>query len=96
MERFELTGSGISDGQDPQRLLQLAKQFGLRNPRVAFHMGMSNQPQTIRFTAADWHAADKLADQIRSAIYPENTAGHLCPMIRAYPVKTALTESTKT
>lgn len=87
MQRFELTGSGISNGQNPVRLLQLAKIHGLRNPRKAYHMGLSNQPYTIRFSAPDWQAANALADKIRTSIYPENAEGRLCPMIRAYPVK---------
>ncbi len=86
-QRFELTGSGISDGQDSARLLSLAKAAGAIRPRKAFHMGLSNQPDTIRFSAPDWQTADAIADSIRGAIYPEFMAGGLCPMIRAYPVK---------
>lgn len=87
MERFELTGTGIGDGQNPEKLLAAAKKHGLRNPRLAYHLGMSNQPQTIRFSAESWEAADKLADLVRTEFYPENAEGRLCPMIRAYPVK---------
>jgi len=87
MERFELTGSGISDGQNPEKLLAAAKKCGLHNPRLAYHFGWSNQPKTIRFSAESWEAADKVADLVRTEFYPENAEGRLCPMIRAYPVK---------
>ena len=87
MQRFELTGSGISDSQDETELLKAAKAAGLANPRLAYHLGLSNQPKTIRFSAADWNEADKKADLVRTHFYPENAEGRLCPMIRAYPVK---------
>ena len=86
MERFELTGSGISDSPPEELLLKAAKACGLRNPRLAYHGGLSNQPKTIRFSAEDWNEADKLADRVRTFIHPENAEGRLCPMIRAYPV----------
>lgn len=87
MKRFELTGTGISDGQKPEKLLAAAKKHGLRNPRLAYHYGLANQPKTIRFSAENRKAADKLADLVRTEFYPENSEGRLCPMIRAYPVK---------
>ena len=86
MRRFELTGSGISDGQDPDKLLTAAKKFGLHNPRLAYHGGLSNQPQTIRFSAVDWETAERLVEPLRAHFYPEYAEGRLCPMIRPYPV----------
>jgi hypothetical protein len=87
MKRFELTGTGIGDSQDESALLQAAKDCGLKNPRLAYHLGLSNQPKTIRFSAPDWETANRLADQVRTIFYPENAEGRLCPMIRAYPVE---------
>lgn len=86
MPRYELTGSGISDGQNESELLDCAKLSGAKNPRLAYHYGWRNQPKTIRFSASDWQVADDVADRIRTRIYPENARGALCPMIRAYPV----------
>jgi len=86
MARFELTGSGISDAtHKPETLLETAKRLGLRNPRLAYHMGWSNQPMTVRFSAPNWDTADKQAEKVRAAFYPECMEGRLCPMIRAYP-----------
>ncbi len=87
MERFELTGSGISDSQNEAELLKAAKAAGMTNPRLAYHLGFSNQPKTIRFSAENRQEADKKADLVRTHFYPENAEGRLCPMIRAYPVK---------
>ena len=87
MKRFELTGTGISDSQDESALLAAAKKHGLKNPRLAYHLGLSNQPKTIRFSAPIWTDADKLSDLVRTEFFPENAEGRLCPMIRAYPVE---------
>lgn len=86
MERFELTGSECPWGQTPEQLLALAKEHGLPKPRVAYHYGWSNQPKTIRFSAENWDEANKLADLVRTALFPENAEGRLCPMVRAYPI----------
>lgn len=87
MTRYELTGSGISDGQNERLLLDYALLSGAYNPRLAYHYGWSNQPRTVRFSASNQQVADNIADAIRTRIYPENAKGRLCPMIRAYPVK---------
>jgi hypothetical protein len=90
MPRFELTGSGVGHGDaDPHRLIALAKKHGALRPRVAFHHGWRNQPETIRFTAPDWESADQIAELIREEVFAEYRKlweTSLSPMLRAYPV----------
>jgi len=86
MNRYELTGSGVGDFS-PDVLATVAKQFGAKRVRAAYHMGLSNQPKTIRFSAADDSAADLIGKRIREQLYRPYmilNRTSLSPMLRAY------------
>lgn len=81
--RFELSGSAAGYIA-PERMREVAKANGAQRVRIAHTFGWSNQPQTIRFSAEDQRAADKIAEIVSADVTPREELG---PRLFAFEIQ---------
>lgn len=84
--RYEITGSGVGSDEalslDEQA--KVLKEAGAKNIREAYHLGLSNQPMTLRFSAVDDEAAVAIGNALDKANNPTQSLMGGGGLLRAY------------